>query len=110
MPDSTAIDRDAPASQPLYEVEWKGQDDYLPDSALDVIAGRVLPHLPEDGFDLKSSQAHTKSITATLEFEGVVGPMAQQEALVAVLRSATMVRTLHANLVAARSALAASHG
>lgn len=92
-------------TEPLYAVQWNGTDDYLPDAALDAIAQRILAHLPDAGFDVPSTQAHKRSVTATVAFDGIEGPMAQQAALDAMCHAATVVRTLHANLIAARKAL-----
>lgn len=95
----------------LYDLPtYEGQDDYLPPEALARIGAVVIDKLPHAGFDLASSQAHTKTVTATLAFEGCRGPLAQQEALEAVLQGATVLRTLYANLVAARAALGATDG
>lgn len=93
--------------RPLYTVRWQGQDDYLPDAALDRIKEVVLGRLPMGGFDVKSMQAHPKSVTATVAFDGAANAMWQQEAMEAMFQAATVVRTLHANLVAARAALIA---
>jgi hypothetical protein len=93
----------------LYEVEWNGQDDYLPDTALDTVERLILARLP-DSFDVGGCQARTASVTATVKFAGLAGPVAQQEAMDAMFQAATVVRTLHANLVAARAALASSGG
>lgn len=93
-------------TDPLYEMpDYEGQCDYLPDTALERIRSLVIDRLPHAGFDLASSQASTKTVTATLAFENCPGPLAQQEALEAVLQGATVLRTLYANLVAARAAL-----
>lgn len=94
--------------EPLYDVVWNGRDDYLTDAGLEVI-GKVIAKLPDDGFDLKSDNASQRSVTCTLAFPGV-GPMAQLDALHAVLSVATVARTMHANLVAARGALAEGEG
>lgn len=91
---------------PLYTVEWNGRDDYLPDAALDRIKQVVLDRLPDSGFDVTSTQAHTRSVTATVAFDGVADAMSQQRAMEAMFQAATVVRTLHANLIAARTALA----
>lgn len=94
-------------ADPLYEVPlWNGKDDYLPDAALSRIEEVVLSHIPDSGFDVKSTQAHTGSVTATVSFDGAADAISQQEALDAMFHAATVVRTLHANLVAARAALA----
>jgi hypothetical protein len=95
---------------PLYEVEWNGQDDYLPDAALDRIEQVVIDRLPVGGFDMPSSQARNRTVTATFAFDGITDPFGQQEALEAMAQAATVVRTLHANLVAARAALSQNGG
>ena len=86
---------------PIPAVDDK--DDYLPDRALARI-GALVARLPTDGFDVPSMQAHPKSVTATFKFDGA-GPEAQLDALDAILNGATVLRTLYANLVAARDEL-----
>jgi hypothetical protein len=92
----------------LYEVTWNGQDDYLPDAALDTIERVVLSRLPATGFDVKSIQARASSVTATVAFDGIADAFSQERAMDAMLRATTVIRTLHANLVACRSTLAAA--
>jgi hypothetical protein len=92
-------------SAPLYEVEWKGRDDYLPDAALGRIAEVVLDRLPDGGFDVPSLQAGRRTVTATIAFDGLNDALSQKRAAEAMFQAATVVRTLHANLVAARAAL-----
>lgn len=90
---------------PLYEVQWNGKDDYLPDAALTRIEEVVLSRLPDTGFDVPSVQATRKTVTATIAFDGLNDAISQQAAAEAMFQAATVVRTLHANLVAARAAL-----
>lgn len=89
-----------------YQLEpFDGKDDYLPDEALERIAEIILGRLPTVDFDLVSSQATAHGVTATLRFGGCADPFTAAEHLEAILRAATVVRTLHANLVAARDAM-----
>jgi len=90
----------------LYEVPpYEGQDDYLSDVALDIIATAVLGRLPMDGFDLASCQATTKGVTATVHINQSPDPLSNADQFEAILLASTVVRTLHANLVAARKVL-----
>lgn len=92
-------------SADLYPTEpFNGQGDYIPDLGLDRI-GELVAKLPTDGFDVPSIQGHQKSVTATFKFDGVIGPLAQVDALESILKASTVVRTMHANLVAAREEL-----
>lgn len=89
----------------LYEIDsFGGRDDYLPDAALVQIAALVAK-LPSDGFDCGHVNATAKGVTATLTFGGG-DPMTNAATFEAMLQSVTVVRTLHANLAAARAALA----
>jgi hypothetical protein len=91
----------------LYDVEWNGEDDYIPDLGLERIDALVAK-LPTNGFDLGHTQANQSSVTATIKFDraDVADPFAAAELLDAMLHAVTVVRTLHANLVAARARLA----
>lgn len=94
----------------LYDVPaFEGQDDYLPDAALAAIDERIVGQLPSGGFDMPHCNATTKGVTATVHFAGG-SPLTNLDTFEAILRSATVIRSLHANLVAARAALAAGGG
>lgn len=91
------------ASGNLYDVPpFDGEDDYLSDRALDLIAERVLSRLPSDGFELGHTNATMKGVTATIKLAGA-DPMLQVDRLDAMLHAVTFARCLHANLVAARA-------
>lgn len=87
----------------LYDIDpVNGEDDYLPDLGLQRIA-ELIGKLP-DNFDLGNCQSRASSVTATIRFpKGNV--MKNPETLDAMLHAVTIVRTLHANLVAARKKL-----
>lgn len=90
----------------LYEVPpYDGQDDYLSDASLAVIADHIIAKLPRDGFDVPSNRATRRTATATVAFDDDAGPIVNAERLEAMFHAVTVVRTLHANLVAARAAL-----
>lgn len=89
----------------LYPIEpFEGEDDYIPD-----LGGNLASFIERlsrsQGFDLSSTQAHQRSVTATIKFEGIADPMGQAEALQLVLQASTITRCLYANLLAARAEL-----
>ena len=88
----------------LYALEFNGEDDYIPDAALDKLDGfwRLMP----DSWEVKSIQAHQKSVTVTIAFDGLSDPFAQAEAFDRLAACATVVGTLARNLRAARNELA----
>ncbi len=88
---------------------FDGQDDYLPDSALDLIDALVVK-MPTSDWEVGHMQGATKSVTATIRFDGIVGPIGQIEALESLLQSSTVVGTLARNLRYERERLAAIAG
>jgi hypothetical protein len=96
-----------PGEGRLYNLpKYDGQDDYLSDEALAAIDDRILALLPHDGFDMPSCRATTRTVTAAIAFDKPDGPEGNVARFEAMLHAATTIRTLHANLVAARQALA----
>lgn len=92
-------------ADPLYEVTFNGVDDYIPDLGIERI-GELIAKLPLDGFEMDEERATAKSVTATFRFDEATGnPFGQAEMLARCAKALTIVRTLHANLVAARTAL-----
>lgn len=95
------------ATEPrLYDVPpIEGNDDYLDEGGLAAVA-RLIDRIP-DSWDVTSTQAHNGSVTVTVKQVGPYGPMAQAQAFDDLLSAGAAIRTLHANLVACRAALAA---
>jgi hypothetical protein len=92
--------------QRLYDLPtFEGQDDYLRPESL-VTIGLLIDKLPRDGFDVGAMNATNGSVTATVKFP-FRAASDQLDTMEAVLRLVTVVRTMHANLVAARAALEA---
>jgi hypothetical protein len=93
---------------PLYDLPtYDGESDYMSASSV-AIVGNLVERLPKGGFDLGHMNATNRGVTARIEFP-YNSAQDQLDALETVLRLATVVRSLHANLVAARAALAAPH-
>lgn len=91
----------------LYDLPtFQDQDDYIGNVSLAVI-GHTVEALPTTGFEVGAMNATNTSVTATVYFPGA-SATTQLDTMEAVLRLATVARTLYANLVAARAALAST--
>lgn len=88
----------------LYECRWGDQDDFIPDVSLTMI-GILVELLPDDGFDVVNSYANNGTVQATIKFDTRDPELALRQ-FETILHAATVTRTLHNNLVAAREALA----
>lgn len=95
----------------LYDLPpYDGEDDYLSDLGIARIATHVIEQLPHDGFDMSSLNATTRGVQTSITFDKPRGPMQNADTFEAMLRAVTVVRTLHANLLAARARIAAHEG
>ena len=75
---------------------WDGTIDRIPEKAMPKLAEFIRGMA--SGFELKSMQGHTNSVTCTISFDGVVGPEAQLEALERMFQAHGLIETLFINL------------
>ena len=89
-------ERKEAATQRRIDQPWDPAIDPIPDDVLPKFADFIRSMA--DGFEVKSMQAHTNSVTCTISFDGKVGPEAQADAMDRMFRAHTLIETLFVNL------------